>query len=263
MKNIFLALSSALLITGCTTNAITGRSQLNLVNENTLVQTANEQYAQFLKEHKVIRSGSQAQMVKRVGNRIANAITQYYRQQGLSDQLAGYKWEFNLVDDKNINAWCMPGGKVVVYSGLLPVAKNEAGLAIVLGHEITHAVAQHSNERMSQVALAQGLGTVANAATQDKARFNSIFNNVYGPAASLGVLMPNGRRRELEADRYGMIFSAMAGYNPREAIPFWQRMQAASQGGAPPEFLSTHPSDDTRIREIEKHLPEALKYYKK
>lgn len=248
---------------GCSTNPITGRNQLSLVGDDVLNQTAKEQYAQFLRENQVIKSGSQAQMVNRVGKRIANAITRYYRQQGSTADLSGYNWEFNLINSKEINAWCMPGGKVAVYSGLMPVAKNETGLAIVMGHEIAHAIAKHSNERLSQVMAAQGLGTLANVATSGNAQFNNIFNNVYGPAANLGVLMPNGRRQELEADRFGMIFAAMAGYDPREAIPFWQRMQSAASGNAPPEFLSTHPADETRISEIQKHLPEALTYYKK
>ncbi len=264
LRNLFTFMLAAFLVAGCATNPVTGRKQLSLVSDDMLLQTSQQQYNQFLKENRIVRSGSNAQMVKRVGNRIANAITRYYKQQGKADVLAGYKWEFNLVDDKQINAWCMPGGKVVVYSGLLPVSKSETGLAIVMGHEIAHAVANHSGERLSQVLLAQGLGSVTSAATSNNARFNNIFNNVYGPAATLGVLMPNGRRQELEADRFGMIFAAMAGYNPAEAIPFWQRMQNASKGSAkPPEFLSTHPADNTRIEQIKQHLPEARKYYRK
>lgn len=156
----------------------------------------------------------------------------------------------------------MPGGKVVVYTGLLAVTQNEAALAIVLGHEITHAIAGHSNERMSQVTIAQGLQVAGNIFTQNKAQANAIFNNVYGPAAQVGVLLPNSRKQEYEADHYGLIFAAMAGYNPKEAIPFWKRMAAASQGNAPPEFLSSHPADANRIAQLEKFMPEALKYYK-
>ena len=156
----------------------------------------------------------------------------------------------------------MPGGKVVVYSGLLPVTQNEAALAVVLAHEITHAIAQHGNERMSQVSVAQGLQVVGNIFTQNNAQANSIFNNVYGPGASVGVILPNSRKQELEADRFGLIFTAMAGYNPREAVPFWERMAAAGGGNKPPTLLSSHPTDEVRISQIKKYLPEALTYYK-
>lgn len=263
MIRLLLAFISVIGIAACNTNAITGRSQLSLFPENTLQQEGSQQYQKFLSENKVITSGSEAAMVKRVGSRIASAIASYYKSKGQAAELNGYKWEFNLVQGNEINAWCMPGGKVVVYTGLLPVTKNEAALAIVMGHEITHAVAGHSNERMSQVALAQGLGTAADVFTRNSAKANSIFNNVYGPAASLGVILPNSRKQELEADRFGMIFAAIAGYNPSEAVAFWQRMAAASNGAKPPEFLSTHPADDTRINQIKKYLPEAMKYYKK
>ena len=174
--------------------------------------------------------------------------------------LDGYAWEFNLIDNNEANAWCMPGGKVAVYTGLLPITQNETSLAIVVGHEIAHAVANHANERMSQVLVAQGVGTAAGAMSSGKG--NQLFNNLFGPAASVGVLLPNSRKQELEADRIGLIFAAMAGYNPQEAVPFWQRMQNASNGQKPPEFLSTHPSDNTRINQIKKYLPEAQKYYK-
>ena len=156
----------------------------------------------------------------------------------------------------------MPGGKVVVYSGLLAVTQNETALAVVLAHEITHALAQHGNERMSQVSIAQGLQIAGDAFTQGNSQINGIFNNVYGPGATVAVLLPNSRKQELEADRFGLIFTAMAGYNPREAVPFWQRMEKASNGNKPPQFLSSHPSDADRIAQINKYLPEALKYYK-
>jgi predicted Zn-dependent protease len=202
-------------------------------------------------------------MVKRVGSRIANAIASYYANNPeLSSELKNYKWEFNLVDNKEVNAWCMPGGKVVVYTGLLPITQNEAALAVVLGHEITHAVAHHGNERMSQVAVAQGLQVAGNIFTQNKETANSIFNNVFGPAAQVGVLLPNSRNQEYEADHYGLIFCAMAGYNPRESVPFWRRMSAAAGSNKPPEFLATHPSDENRIKKLEEYMPEALNYYK-
>lgn len=258
---LFIAIS--LFFIGCTTNAITGRSQLSLVSEQDLQTEAVSQYKSFLSQNRVVSSSNNrdAEMVKRVGSRIAAAITKYYASKGASDELAGYKWEFNLVDNKEVNAWCMPGGKVVVYTGLLPITQNEAALAIVLGHEITHAVARHGQERMSQALLAQGIGLAGNIFTQGNPKTNSIFNAVYAPGAQIGVLLPNSRNQELEADHYGLIFAAMAGYNPREAIPFWKRMAAASGGSQGPELLSSHPLDEKRIQKIESYMPEALKYY--
>ncbi|WP_462254968.1 M48 family metallopeptidase [Ferruginibacter sp.] len=264
MKKVFILLFSVSLLAACSRNAITGRKQLGLFSEASLQQMAVTEYRSFLSQNQVVseNTSKDAEMVRRVGGRIAAAITQYYRGKGLAAELDGYKWEFNLVNDKAVNAWCMPGGKVVVYTGLLPYTQNEAGLAIVLGHEITHAVAHHGNERMSQGAIAQGLEIVGNIATSGNSKYNSLFNNIFAPAAQVGVLLPNGRNQELEADRLGLNFAAMAGYNPREAIPFWQRMAAAGGNAKPPEFLSTHPADDRRIANLEKNMPEALTYYK-
>ena len=263
MKKLLLLLSTVAVFTACSTNAVTGRKQLALFPESTLQQQALSQYQSFLSQSKVVSqtTNKDAEMVKRVGTRIAQSITAYYGQKGLSKELEGYKWEFNLIDNKEVNAWCMPGGKVVVYTGLLPVTQNEAALAIVLGHEITHAVAKHGNERMSQVAVAQGLEVAGNIFTSNNQKANSIFNNVFAPTAQIGVLLPNSRNQEYEADHFGLIFSAMAGYNPREAISFWQRMaQAGGKGG--PEFLATHPSDENRIAKLQSYMDEALSYYK-
>lgn len=264
MKKLLLLFVLAPILHACTTNAITGRKQLSLFPESELQAQAVSQYQSFLSQNKVVnQNGSKdAEMVKRVGTRLANAITTYYKQNGNSVDLSSYKWEFNLVNNADVNAWCMPGGKVVVYTGLLPITQNEAALAVVLGHEITHAIAQHGNERMSQVALAQGLQVAGNVLTSNNSQVNSIFNNIYGPGASVGVLLPNSRKQEYEADRFGLIFTAMAGYNPREAVPFWERMASASNGNKPPELLSSHPSDGSRIAQIKRYLPEALKYYK-
>ena len=247
----------------CTENAITGRNQLSLVSEQQLEQEAQVQYKQFLSQNKVVSnpSNKDAEMVKRVGTRIANAINEYYQQKGLGSELSGYKWEFNLVDSKEVNAWCMPGGKVVVYTGLLNVTQNEAALAIVLGHEITHAVAGHGRERMSEVMLAQGIQVAGNLALSKNPKTANIFNGIYGPAAQLGVILPNSRSQELEADHYGLIFAAMAGYNPQEAIPFWERMQKLG-GSQPPVWLSDHPEDADRIAKLKELMPEALSYYK-
>ncbi len=263
MKKItILSLVLSLCWIACSRNAVTGRNQLSLIPEAQLQQMAVGEYQSFLSTNKVVSSSNNkdAEMVKRVGSRIASAITSYYTKKGNAELMNGYKWEFNLVDNKEVNAWCMPGGKVVVYTGLLPITQNEAALAIVLGHEITHAVAGHGNERMSQGMVAQGLGAVGDMLTSNNPKVNSIFNNTFGLGAQVGVLLPNSRKQEYEADRFGLIFAAMAGYNPREAIPFWTRM---SQGGGqkPPEFLATHPSDENRIARLQGYMNEALKYY--
>lgn len=249
----------------CSTNPVTGRNQFKLVSEQELQAMATQEYQQFLSQNRAVSpSGDRdAEMVRRVGQRLASAVASYYRQQGLNDALAGYKWEFNLVNNKEANAWAMPGGKVVVYSGLLPITQNEAALANVLGHEISHAIFQHGNERMSQ-GLAQQLGGVALsvAVSQKPQATQDLFNQAYGIGSSVGVLLPFSRKQELESDRYGMRWAAMAGYNPREAINLWRRMAQMSNGQKPPEFLSTHPAEERRIEQLEKYLPEALKYYK-
>lgn len=265
MKKWYVAiLSLAIFLTACTKNLITGRNQLSLIPESTLQQEAVTQYQSFLSQNKVVSSSSNrdAEMVKRVGSRIANAITKYYASKGLSQELAGYKWEFNLVQSPEVNAWCMPGGKVVVYTGLLPITQNEAGLAIVLGHEITHAVAHHGQERMSEALVAQGVQLGGDLFTQNNPKVNNIFNAIYAPTAQIGVLLPNSRQQEYEADHYGLIFAAMAGYNPREAIPLWERMAKLNEGKQVPEILSDHPLDSKRIAKLKKYMNEALKYYK-
>ena len=195
MRNKLLAIIGITLMVACTRNAITGRNQLSLISEEQVEGMAVTEYKQFLSENKVVSSGNNkdAEMVQRVGSRIATAITEYYKTKGLTNELANYKWEFNLVDSKEINAWCMPGGKVVVYTGILPVTQNEAALAVVLGHEITHAVAGHGRERMSQGLLAQGIQVAGNVALGRNPQALNIFNNVYGPAAQVGVLLPNSR----------------------------------------------------------------------
>lgn len=249
----------------CSTNPITGRKQFKLVSEQELQAMGNTQYRQFLSENNVVSPSRDrdAEMVRRVGQRVASAVSKFYRDNGQADALEGYKWEFNLVNDKSVNAWCMPGGKVVVYTGLLPVTRNEAALAVVMGHEISHAIFQHGNERMSQGMAAQGLGAGLSLALANKpAATQNLFNQAFGIGANVGVLLPFSRKQELEADRYGLIWTAMAGYNPREAVALWKRMESASQGNRPPDFLSTHPSEGKRIDELNRYMPEALKYYK-
>jgi predicted Zn-dependent protease len=263
----FLAsfLIGVFVLASCSKNAVTGRKQLRLLPESELQGMAGQQYKQFLTQSKVVpvTVNKDAEMVRRVGTRIAYAITKFYESQGKANILDGYQWEFNLVDNNEVNAWCMPGGKVVVYTGLLPVAKNEAALAVVMGHEIAHAVATHGNERMSQGVLQQLGGVALSVALANKPQeTQQLFMAAYGAGSQVGVLLPFSRKQELEADQYGLRFAAMAGYNPQEAIPFWQRMAAAAGGQKPPEILSTHPSDETRIQKMEQYIQEAMQYYK-
>ncbi len=253
------------MIIACSKNPLTGRSQAKLLPESELQSMATTQYQQFLSTNKVVSSSNNrdAEMVKRVGQRITKAVAEYYAQKGLSDRLAGYKWEYNLVDDKAVNAWCMPGGKIVVYTGLLPMTQNEAALAVVMGHEVSHALLYHGNERMSQGLLQQMGGVALSVAVSSKpAATQELFLGAYGAGTQLGVLLPFSRKHELEADEWGLMWTAMAGYNPREAIGLWQRMEKASSGQKPPEFLSTHPSEGHRIERLEKLMPKALQYYK-
>jgi len=253
-----------LLLTSCTTVPITGRSQLNLIPGNSMLTMSLQQYDSFLKEHKVSTNREQTDMVKRVGAGIQNAVERYFAANGMGSRLADYKWEFNLVEDKQVNAWCMPGGKVVVYTGILPVAQGGAGLAVVLGHEISHAIAEHGNERMSQGLLAQfGGAALSEALSSQPAATQQLWMSVYGVGAQYGAILPYSRMQESEADHLGLIFMAMAGYDPNEAVSFWQRMASQKGGQAPPEFLSTHPSDAARIEKIKQLIPEAMNYYKK
>ncbi|MCD1115652.1 M48 family metallopeptidase [Chryseobacterium turcicum] len=246
-------------VIACTTNPMTGRQSIQMGQLNPeITASAVQQYQQTLKESKVV-TGAQAQMVKNVGNKIKSAAERYYASIGRSSDLADYKWEFNLLQDNQINAWCMPGGKVAVYTGILPVTKDETGLAVVMGHEVSHALAGHGNERISQAMIAQGLGGATGLIKSQKVA--QIIQTIYTPTSQV-VLLKYGRSQESEADEMGLNLMAMAGYDPRQAIPFWQRMEASSSGARQPEFLSTHPSPATRVADIQKDLPKALEYYK-
>ncbi len=263
LARYLLTLCSLFLLAACSTVPITGRSQLNLIPGDSMLSMSLSQYDSFLKEHKLSTNREQTEMVKRTGARIKDAVERYFAAQGMSSRLSSYKWEFNLVEDKEINAWCMPGGKVVVYTGILPVAQGEAGLAVVMGHEISHAVAEHGNERMSQGLLAQfGGAALGEALSTQPAATKQLWMSVYGVGAQYGAILPYSRLQESEADRLGLIFMAMAGYDPHEAVTLWQRMAAQKGGQAPPEFLSTHPADATRIEKIKSLMPEAMRYYK-
>jgi len=258
-----IILAALLMITACSTVPITGRKQFTLLPDDQILAMSFEQYREFLKDHKLSRNANQTSLVKRVGKRIQGAVETYFRQHNMSGELKGYAWEFNLIEDKEVNAWCMPGGKVVVYSGILPVAQNENGLAVVVGHEIAHAVAGHGNERMSQMLVVQLGGMALNEALSQKPeQTRALWLTAFGVGAQLGALLPFSRLHESEADRLGLIFMAMAGYDPNGAVAFWQRM-AQKSGGQPPEFLSTHPTDESRIQKIREAMPEAMTYYKK
>ena len=260
-----LLLTAVAALGACSRNAVTGRNQLKLLSDGEVQTMAASEYKQFLTSSKVVSAGvsKDAEMVRRVGARLTAAITTYYTSQGKASVLDGYQWEYNLVDSKEVNAWCMPGGKIVVYTGLLPVTQNEAALAVVMGHEITHALAQHGNERMS-MGLVQQLGGVAlSVALANKpAETQSMFMSAYGVGSQVGAMLPFSRKDEYEADKFGLNFAAMAGYNPQEAIPLWERMQQAAGSNKPPEFLSTHPAEANRIVRLKEQMPEALTFYK-
>jgi predicted Zn-dependent protease len=257
------AILLAAIIVACATVPITGRTQLSLVSDAEMMSMGLTQYKQFITENKLSTNKEQTAMVKRVGNNIARAVEKYMSDNGYASHLKGFDWEFNLVEDKTPNAWCMPGGKVVFYTGILPLTQNEEGLAVVMGHEIAHAVAKHGNERMSHQMGVQLGGAALSVALQEKPeQTQQIYMSVFGLGAQYGFMLPYSRTHEKEADKLGVIFMALAGYHPQAAVPFWERM-AAMGGPKPPEFLSTHPADETRIKELKALIPEAIKYYKK
>lgn len=264
MKNILFPIVIFALIISCATVPITGRKTFNLIPESQMNSMSFSQYDEFLKSNKLSTNKTQTKMVKSVGLKIQKAVEQYFAEKGMSKQLAGYEWEFNLVEDEQVNAWCMPGGKVVFYTGILPVTQTEAGLAVVMGHEIAHAIGGHGSERMSQGMLANLGGMALATALEEKpAKTQQVWMTAFGLGAQFGVMLPFSRMHESEADHLGLIFMAMAGYDPAEAVEFWERMSAMKGGQAPPEFMSTHPADTTRIANLKKLLPEAMKYYKK
>lgn len=265
-RNIILGLIILnVLFLACSKQPLTGRRQLNLLPESEVQTMALQQYSSFLSQNKPLPATDQrVQMVKRIGDRIAVACTDYLKTRGFGDRIANYKWEFNVVESNEVNAWCMPGGKVVVYTGILPVTQNENALAVVMGHEIAHAIARHGNERMSQGLVAQLGSTALSVALANKPQqTQALFNQAFGVGATVGVMLPFGRKQESEADEMGLIFMAKAGYDPREAIPFWQRMSKQSNGQKPPEILSTHPSDETRIEKLKELMPKAMIFYSK
>ena len=263
MKKILFVLFITLFGYNCATVPITGRRQLSLISNSELLPMSFDNYKVVLDSAKLSSNKQQAELVKRVGTRIQKAVEEFMAQNNASDQLNGYSWEFNLIDEDVMNAWCMPGGKVAFYTGIMPVCKDEIGVAVVMGHEVAHAIANHGGERMSQGLLQQMGGEALNVALANKPdETRVLFGAAYGVAANYGAMLPFSRLHESEADKMGLIFMAMAGYDPKEAPKFWERMAAQSGGGAPPEFMSTHPSHDTRIEDLNAQIPEAMKYYK-
>ncbi len=253
------ALAATLL--ACTVNPMTGRKSVQIGSLNSEIQTSSfEQYRQTLAKSKVVSGTAAANQVNTVGNKIKNAAQKYYTSIGRSSDLANYAWEFHLLDDSQINAWCMPGGKVAVYTGILPITKDADGMAVVLGHEVSHALAGHGNERISQAMIAQYGGAILGS-TISSSQWQQIFQQAY-PLGAQVALLKYGRNQELEADEMGLYLMAMAGYDPRQAQPFWQRMESASSGNSTPEFLSTHPNPATRRSDLGTHLTKALEYYK-
>lgn len=260
IKNILGIAVLSVGLSACTTNPITGRNSLQIVNNSEIATMASQEYNTTLSKSKVITGTADANRVKTVGNRIKNAAEKYYASIGRQADLANYNWEFNLIQDSQINAWCMPGGKVAVYTGILPITKDDKGLAVVMGHEVSHALAGHGNERISQAMIAEYGGQLLGASISN-AKWASVFQQAYPVTAQVGLLS-YGRKQELEADKMGLYLMAMAGYDPQTAPAFWQRMEAASTAKGIPEFLSTHPNPQSRIADINAAMPEALAYYK-
>ena len=269
MRKSVLSVSAMLfmLVCACSTNPFTGKKDLNFVSNAEIFPAAFQQYNQFLTENKVVKGTSDAQRVVNVGQKIRAAAETYLNAAGYQGYLDGYQWEYNLVQDPAVNAWCMPGGKIVVYTGILPITKDDAGLATVMGHEVAHALVNHGAQRMSAAQLQQlgavGVGVAAGGKSEGT---QQILMQAYGLASEVGGMLPFSRKHELEADEIGLTLMAIAGYNPDQAIAFWQRMEAGATG-APPEFLSTHPSGSTRINNIKSLIPkakaEAAKFGKK
>ncbi len=262
MHRRFATWLTFVLFIGCSTVPISGRKQMNLYPESTMIEMSLTAYSEFLSEAEVVGDyDSQAKMVKEVGDKISAAVEKYMKQIKQSKRIEGFVWEFQLVKDPSVNAWCMPGGKVVFYTGILPICKDETGVAVVMGHEIAHAVARHGNERMSQGVVVNGAGLTLEVLTSENPGLaRDLLLQSYGIGSALGTLAYS-RSHESEADRLGMVFMAMAGYDPSHAAAFWGRM-AEVGGEKPPEWLSTHPSNERRIKDIEEFLPEAMKHYK-
>lgn len=256
MKKALLIIALFLGVAACKTNPFTGQKTLNFYPNSQIFPTAFAQYDEFLGDNKVVKGTTDANMITKVGQRISSAAERWLSANGYPGYLSDYKWEYNLVNDETVNAWCMPGGKIVFYTGILPITQTETGVAVVMGHEVAHALADHGAQRMSAGTLQQVGAVAGNVAIKDE-KVLSIFNQSYGVGTSLLGMLPFSRSHETEADRIGLQIMAIAGYDPYEAAELWKRMKANSGGESPPEFMSTHPSNDTRINNLTVWAPEA------
>lgn len=258
MKKLILTAMGSMLLVACATNPLTGKKQLAITSETALLPTSFQQYSEFVKEHKVVTNTADAQMVNEVGRKIKEAAVLWMTEKGYGEQIKPYKWEYKLIQDKAVNAWCMPSGKIAVFTGIMPIAKDENGLATVMGHEVAHALLAHSRSRVDAALLQQTGAQILGAATnQSSEQMKQAFGLAYGIGTNLGALAYS-RSHESEADQLGLILMTMAGYNPEKALDFWGRMSKTGGSGMP-EFLSTHPSHDTRINSIKKWIPSAKK----
>jgi predicted Zn-dependent protease len=265
-KSIIVAFVFVAFILACSRAPITGRKQVMLVSSQEMMTLSFAEYKGFMDTSKVVAVNNRdAEMVARVGGRIKTAVENYLIANNLSHIIDGYQWEFKTVQSKELNAWCMPGGKVCFYTGILPICKSEEGVAVVMGHEVAHAIAAHGAERMSQAMLAQGLtklGAVGVGVATKNNQAMQMGAELFGLGSTVGLVLPNSRKQESEADKLGLIFMAMAGYNPNEAVAFWQRMaEAGKNSQKPPKLLSTHPSDEDRIAAMQANMPKAMAYY--
>lgn len=246
-----------LLLCACATNPFTGKKTLALVSDDTILPMAFQQYDQFLKENKVVSGTPDAARVESIGIKIKKAAESYLKSIGKESYLSSYAWEYKLVEDKAVNAWCMPGGKIVFYTGILPICQNDAGMAAVMGHEVAHALLNHGQQRISAGLIQQGVGTGVAIATANKStETQQLAMTAYGAGSQMFGMLPFSRKHETEADEIGLLLMALAGYNPDQAVAFWQRMAAQSGGQQPPQWLSTHPSNETRITAIQKLIPQ-------
>jgi len=260
MKKIILFIPVLLICLNCSTVPLTGRKQLAFIPSSQINSLAAQNYQDVLKESKLSSNQQQVEMIKRVGNRIVEAVEKYLTIENQMDRIEGFKWEFNLIESEQVNAWCMPGGKVAFYTGIMPICKDDNGVAVVMSHEIAHAIAEHGNERMSQQLTTQMGGVALAVALQDQpSQTQALAMAAFGVGSQVGVLLPYSRLHESEADKMGLYFLTLAGYDPYEAPRFWERMNSDA-GGRPPEFLSTHPDPTRRVANMQQWIPEALAY---
>ena len=264
MNRLIILTLFLLFLSNCATVPLTGRKQLSIIPESEVESLSFDSYKQVLKDNKLSTNAEWTAMVKNCGARIQKAVETYMAEHKLQNRLDGFKWEFNLLESSTVNAFCMPGGKVAFYTGIMPICKDENGVAVVMGHEVAHAIANHGGERMSQGLIQQMGGMALAVALKEKPESTQqLALAAYGAGSTVFGILPYSRLHESEADKLGLIFMAMAGYDPHEAPKFWERMASMNKGSKPPEFLSTHPADQTRINNLNKEMPEAMKYYKK